>query len=107
MAWKDKNLDFLLQSNYSALYNGWLDSAEVWKGTLLELQSYCAIEQPDDEANPGDFVYRYPAGKLGYEEAARHLMPMKGDVREGTPRASWRGHVVVRCRGRRLFLRAV
>jgi hypothetical protein len=87
-----------------------MDKAEVWTGSLDELQSYCDVTLPDDTAeHPGDMVYKYPRGpplKPGFEETAKYLKPMMGDVREGTPRGSYKGHIVVRCRGRRLFLRA-
>lgn len=51
-------------------------------------------------------VCRYPGNKVGYESTAKYLKPMMGDVREGTPRGSYKLNLVVRCRGRRLFLRA-
>lgn len=51
-------------------------------------------------------VCRYPGNKVGYELTAKYLKPMMGDVREGTPRGSYKLNLVVRCRGRRLFLRA-
>lgn len=106
MAWRNESLDYLLQSNYGPMYTAWMDAAEVWNGTITDLQSYCNVTQPDDDSQPGDLVYRYPAGKKGYEDTAKYLKPMMGDVREGSPRGSYQGHVVVRCRGRRLFLRA-
>jgi hypothetical protein len=80
---------------------------QVWEGSLEQLQAYCAIDQPDDTERPWDLVYRYPGTKQGFESTAKYLKPMMGDVREGTPRGSYFRHLVVRCRGRRLFLRAV
>jgi hypothetical protein len=84
-----------------------MDQAEVWTGSLDELQAYCNITLPDETAeHPTDMVYKYPAGRAGFEATAKYLKPMMGDVREGTPRGSYKGHLIVRCRGRRLYLRA-
>jgi len=94
------DLDYLLADNYSKLFGGWLAGAEVFNGTLEQLQAYCAVDQPDDTERPGDLVYKYPTGKAGWERTAAHLKPMLSDVREGTPAAQ------PRCRGRRLFLQA-
>ena len=104
--WRERDVTFLLQQSYDAQLNSWLDNAEVFNGTLEQLQAYCAVDQPDDTEHTGDLVYKYPAGTAGWENTAKFLKPMLGDVREGTPRGSYRGHAIVRCRGRRLFLRA-
>lgn len=82
-------------------------SLQVFEGTLDELQNYCAVHKPDDAERTWDLVYKYPGTKEGFTQTAKYLKPMMGDVREGTPRGSYKMNLVVRCRGRRLFLRAV
>jgi hypothetical protein len=104
--WKDMNLDFLLGDNYTAALTSWMDHAQAYNGTVEELQAYCAVGQPD-HVDASDLVFTYPKGADGWTHTTKHLKPMLGDVREGTPRCTYHGHAIVRCRGRRLFLRAV
>jgi hypothetical protein len=104
--WKSMDLDFLLGDNYTAALTSWMDQAQVYNGTVEELQAYCDAGQPD-HADTSDLVFKYPKGANGWTRTANHLKPMLSDVREGTPRCTYHGHAIVRCRGRRLFLRAV
>lgn len=79
----------------------------MFEGTRDELQEYCTVTKPEDTERTWDLVYKYPGTQQGFTKTAKYLKPMMGDCREGTPRGSFMINLIVRCRGRRLFLQAV
>lgn len=106
--WSKLDLQYLLHDNYKALMQAWLSSAVEYSISEMKailLQDYCNVTQPDDARDSRDIVVTYQGGVQGYTNASKLLHPMLGDLREGSPRASYDGIVIVRCRGRRLFLK--
>lgn len=92
-------------------FQQWVSRAQPFQGNLQQLQQYCSVNITvnitDFPEQTKDLVYDYsldPQGH-GFTETAQHLPPMMPDLREGAPRGSYQGYVIVRCRGRRLFLR--
>lgn len=102
--WSRNDISYLKQENYNPLLQKWVSEAELFNGTLAQLQQYCAVDLAEDTEHTGDLVIRYGGGPQGFTEAAKHLPPMMTDSREGFPRGSYQGTVTVRCRGRRLFI---
>jgi hypothetical protein len=112
MNWTEQDLGYLLKDRYAALMSQWLSAAHRFNNVNnvegVPLQDYCNVTQPAAAAAAGDMVVEYYGTNgtaLSYLNVSQLLVPMLGDLREGSPRASYNGVVVVRCRGRRLFLK--
>lgn len=107
--WSRENLSYLLKDNYAALMQSWLAAAvEYDRAKYGSLASYCDVNKPLDAKNPGDLFVTYQGGEgtpTAYMNVTKSLVPMLGDLASGFARASYDGVVMVRCRGRRLFLR--
>lgn len=106
--WQQCNLSYLLQEQYAPLMQQWLSNAQPFEGSLAELEQYCNVSnQGPREEKPepaGDLLLHYPSTAAGWTNTTLALKPMMTDMREGSPRGSYKGTVMVRCRGRRLFL---
>lgn len=109
--WSKQNLTYLLKEPYSALMKEWLSQAVPYDNTQLGgLSTYCGLQMPIDANNTMDLVTTYTWDETnpkasGFFALARQLPGVMDDLKGKRPRASYDGVVVVRCRGRRLFLR--
>lgn len=103
--WTAADLSYLKKDSYAALMKRWLAVAAPLTKRDNDLARFCSIKAaPDTNATAGDMVatYRSPDD---FVALANVLKPMMADLRaESLPRSSYGGVVVVRCRGRRLFL---
>ena len=106
--WSKHNLTYLLKDNYAKTMQGWVSNAIPFDSQQLgPLQTYCDVAQPPDTFNTSDLVLVYKWGASDpkeYQGIVKQLPGVMDDIRGGRPRASYHGIVVVRCRGRRLFL---
>ncbi|KAF6254359.1 GNT-I family-domain-containing protein [Scenedesmus sp. NREL 46B-D3] len=110
--WSKQDLQYLLKDRYEQLMVRWLARAKHYSSVTnvqgLPLGQYCNTTGPNDAAAAGDMVVEYQGThgtELSYMNISQLLPPMLGDLREGSPRGSYDGIVMVRCRGRRLFLK--
>lgn len=107
--WSRQNLTYLLQAPYSALFNRWIAEAIPFNSSQLgSLSTYCDLHMPIDTNNTADLVASYVWNETNpkdYFALVRQLPGVMDDIRGKRPRASYNGVVVVRCRGRRLFLK--
>lgn len=104
--WAQQDLSYLLRDNYAATMRKWLSSAVWLQGNELgTLDQYCSPSQPPDP-DTRDLILAYKNNQEYSDITGRKLGPMMWDISYGgkVPRASYDGTVVVRCRGRRLFL---
>lgn len=103
--WTQLDLSYLERDAYAATMAAWLAAATPLPAEAAAgLKDYCAVTQPPD-ADARDLVLSYKDND-DYIRIGRELYPMLGDISVGggIPRASYHGTVMVRCRGRRLFL---
>lgn len=89
---------------YTATLKEWVRAAQPFKGSLDDLEAYCAADAPEDTEETEDMVVRYTYTPEGWANMAKRLKPMRPDMREGVPRGAFQRTIMVRCRGRRLFL---
>lgn len=104
-----QDLSYLRPRAYAASLDAAVRDAEhIHPGKAAK---YCRqFGTPDDEHDEegetrGD-LWTYYDGETDFGKIAKLLAPMMTDFKGGVPRASFDGTVMVRCRGRRLFLTA-
>lgn len=108
--WSKQNLSYLLKKSYAATMRSWIQNAVefVHKNTTT-LADYCNNTLLEDSTEQSDLLVTYDrldGNGTSFVRYADELKPMMNGIVMGhAPRASYDGIVVVRCRGRRLFLR--
>lgn len=109
VTWTQQDLSYLLSSQYEATMDKWLAMATPYNASQLrDLRTYCDISMPPDTNYTSDLVVTYAGNSTdpkGFTGLARQLPGVSEFIAEGRPRMSYRGVVVTRCRGRRLFIR--
>lgn len=107
--WSRRNLTYLLKANYEVVMDAWLSNATKYDESLLgDLRDYCHRDKAADTNATSDLLITYPWNSNnhgGFAQVAEKLPGMMTDIRGQRPRASYNGIVMVRCRGRRLFLK--
>lgn len=107
--WTTLNLTYLLQANYQDLMDQWLSQAIPFNNSAMgDLHEYCDKDKSRDDIATSDLLVTYEWGDnnhKGFVDVANKLQGVVNDIRGQRPRASYNGVVVVRCRGRRLFLK--
>lgn len=100
LVWTDMNFNYLIKNTYHELILHWVKHATATPENLAE---YCGSSLADVPNKHDDLRVHY-TGKDGFMQTAKALAPMLADWRSDSPRMGYHGIVMVRCRGRRLFL---
>lgn len=109
--WRTQDLDYLLQDKYAELMGFWISQAQDFLAdNTTSLGGYCNNTLSTDATHMSDLLVEYDSlqaanSTTSFTSLAREVgHMMEGLVLGKVPRASYNGVVVVRCRGRRLFL---
>lgn len=106
--WGKQNVTYVMKDKYDQMLTHWLAKATMYDGSRLsDLRDYCDTSKPMHlDVSDLYVVYRWnDTYHGGYQDVVQHLPGMIMDIRGGKPRSSYNGIVILRCRGRRLFLR--